>query len=188
MKLSKDEKVLYKLKPRQRLIVLWFFTRCFVHGLATAFFVGFSWWFYETFTNLKEGVIIEDPNYFILTGFLLFIFGSTLSYVYQRFLVTTIQYYITDRRCVWKGGIVRKVEHTVSYHKITDVERSQNLIEQVLKISTINLFTPGTASMRVGASARSQPVPELRFEGLQHSDDEAEAINEQIREFGHAQP
>lgn len=188
MKFSKDEKIIHALQPQPRLIVIWFFTKCVTHGLATAFFPAFIWWAYVTFSNINKRIYIQEYGFFILVGAVLFILGTLLSYVYNRYLIASIKYYVTDRRCVWKGGIVRKIEHSVSYHKITDVERSRNLLEQILRISTINLFTPGTSSMRIGAAARSQAIPELRFEGLQESEEASETINEQVRRYGAAQP
>ena len=188
MKFSKEERIIHTLKPQTRLIVIWFFTKCVTHGFATAFFPAFIWWGYATFSNLSERIFVQEYGFFVLMGVIMFVLGALLSYVYNRYLIASITYFVTDRRCVWKGGIVRKVEHTVSYHKITDVERSRNLLEQILGLSTINLFTPGTSSMRMGAGARSQAIPELRFEGLQKSEEASETINEQVRKYGAVQP
>jgi len=189
MKFSKDEEILYEMTPDNRLIVIWLFTKCLTHAVAVGFIFFmifyFKWIISHTGKDIKE---LPDISDLILFSVLLAILGLLISYIYHRYLIKTITYYVTDRRCVWKGGILRKVEHSVSYYKITDVERSQNIFEQLLGISTINLFTPGTSSMRMGASAKSQPVPELRFEGLIKSEDEAEAINEQVRNFGHSMP
>lgn len=188
MKLAKDEVVFHELKPSPKQIVIWFFTKCLTHGLATAAIPGFTWWIYATIVEANRGVILDAYDFFLLVAALLMVLGTALSFIYNRYLLASITYVITDRRCVWKGGIVRKVEHTVSFHKITDVECSRNLVEQILGLSTINLFTPGTSSMRVGAGAKSQTIPELRFEGLLESEDVAETINEQVRRYGGTQP
>lgn len=189
MKFAKDEEILFEKKPNDRLIVIWLFTKCITHALALGFLF-FMIFYFKWIITLTGKDIKTLPDFYhpFLFSVLIAIVGLLLSYIYHRYLIKTITYYITDRRCVWKGGIIRKVEHSVSYYKITDVERSQNIIEQLLGISTINLFTPGTSSMRMGAAAKSQPVPELRFEGLIESEDEAEAINEQVRKFGHSMP
>lgn len=181
MRLAKDENILHDLKPMKRLIVLWLFTRCVPHALTGAIGSFFLIYGYQIFA-FKDGDAPMDYGFVGTGAVLMFILVLTLSYVYNRFLIATIRYLVTDRRCVWSGGILRKVEHTVSYLKITDVERSQNIVEQVLNISTINLFTPGTASVRM--NARSQPMPELRLEGLAESDELAESINEQVRSYG----
>ena len=184
MKFSKDEEIIFEKKPNDRLIVIWFFTKCLTHAVAVGFLLFMIFYFQWIFSHIDEDIKeLPDASDLILFSILFAIVGLLLSYIYHRYLIKTITYYITDRRCIWKGGIIRKVEHSVSYYKITDVERSQNIFEQLLGISSINLFTPGTSSMRMGAAAKSQPVPELRFEGLVQSEDEAESINEQIRKF-----
>ena len=189
MKFSKDEEIIFEKKPNDRLIVIWFFTKCLTHAVAVGFLLFMIFYFQWIFSHIDEDIKeLPDASDLILFSILFAIVGLLLSYIYHRYLIKTITYYITDRRCIWKGGIIRKVEHSVSYYKITDVERSQNIFEQLLGISSINLFTPGTSSMRMGAAAKSQPVPELRFEGLVQSEDEAESINEQIRKFGHSMP
>lgn len=185
MRFSKDEEVIHELKPDSKLLFIWFFTRCMLHGLLVGVMPALYGWIYMTLMR-KDIAAIESE--WVLIGsvlFLVFVVGTVLSFVYHRYLLASITYFITDRRCVWKGGILKKTEHTVSYHKITDVERSQNLIEQILKISTINLFTPGTASMKMGAA--SQVTPELCFEGLTCSDEQAETINDQIRKHSSSQ-
>ncbi len=183
---SGDETILHELTPEPRLMVIWFITRCITHGLATAFFTVFTFWFYLVFSGINKGVVVEEYSIIFVAGLSLFFIGAYTSLIYHRYLLKTISYYITDRRCLYKGGLIRHVEHTVSYHKITDVERSQNILERLLGISTINLFTPGTASVRMGAVGLAQPIPELRFEGLKHSDAQAESINEHVRIHGHS--
>ena len=189
MKFSKDEQIIFEKQPNDRLMVIWVFTKCLTHAVAIGFLFFMIFYFEWIFTRVGEEIKeLPDVSYLILFSVLLAIVGLLMSYIYHRFLIKTITYYITNRRCIWKSGILRKVEHSVSYYKITDVERSRNIIEQLLGISTINLFTPGTSSMRMGGGTKSQPVPELRFEGLVQSEDEAESINEQVRKFGHSMP
>ncbi|MFL0797750.1 MAG: PH domain-containing protein [Cellvibrionaceae bacterium] len=188
MKFSSDENILHKIKPDAKLIYIWFFTKCITHGLATAFFPAFIWWGYATFSSLNKGIIIDEYGFFLTVGLFLFGAGSALSYLYVRALINSITFYVTDRRCIWTGGILRKVEHSASYIKITDVERSQNIAEQILKLSTINLFTPGTSSMGQGLGAKMRPIPELRFEGLLTSEEVAETINDGVRRYGSKQP
>jgi len=187
MKFPSEEKILHELKPDVKLIFIWFFSKSLTHGLAAAFIPAFIWWGYVTFSNLSKGIFVEEFRFYLTVGLVLFGIGTSLSYLYVRALINTITYYVTDRKCVWSGGIVRKVEHSVSYYKITDVERSQNLIEQILEISTINIFTPGTSSMGTGLGARARTMPELRFEGLTMSAEVAETINENVRNYGSSQ-
>ncbi len=82
-------------------------------------------------------------------------------------------YYVTNQRCVLHGGIWRKTVRSIPYHRITDVEASQNAIEQLLGISSLRIFTPGTGGQ--GA--------EISFEGLKDNQTPAASINEILRKF-----
>lgn len=183
MKLAKDEIIFHELKPENKLIVIWLFTKCLTHGTALAFIYFFICYTYTIVISKNSDIIFYEFKFYLLVCVLLTILGTTLSYIYHRFLLKTISYLITDKRCLYKGGIFKKIEHNVAYHKITDVERTQNLVEQILGLSTINLFTPGTASV-VGFGAKAKTMPELRFEGLAVSDEQAETINDQVRKYG----
>ena len=100
--------------------------------------------------------------------------------VYCRYLRRTYVYYITNQRCVFHGGIIRRVERSVHYHKVTDVEMSQNIIERILGISTLNIFTPGTSSR--GSDSSFQKA-EISFVGLKDNESPADTINGILRKF-----
>lgn len=187
MRFSSEEKIIHKIKPDTKLMFIWFFTKSISHGFITAFVPTLIWVIYDLILNGNKVIFIESDGFFITIGFALFGIGSSLSYLYTRMLIKTITYYVTDRKCVWTGGIFRKVEHCASYHKITDVERSQNIIEQILKISTVSLFTPGTSSIVPAFNARTKTMPELKFEGITNSDEVAQTINEHVRKYGSSQ-
>ncbi len=101
-------------------------------------------------------------------------FASLLIQIYLIYLRRTYRYIITNRRCIFEGGILKRIERTVPYKKITDIQRSQNIVERMLGIWNVQVFTPGTASMQIGqAKARA----ELNFDGLINSEELYEIIN-----------
>ncbi|MBW9267764.1 MAG: PH domain-containing protein [Candidatus Thiodiazotropha sp. (ex. Lucinisca nassula)] len=183
MKFGSDEKVIHHLQPENRLIIMWAFTKCLTQGFSVGFFF-FMLFYFNWIFSMSGKDIKALPEYgdLIVFSIIFAIFAFVLSYIYHRYLIKTINYYITNKRCIYVGGLLKKVEHSVSYNKITDVERSRNIVEQILSISTINLFTSGTTSMRV--PMRSQPMPELSYIGLVNSEDVAETINEYVRKYG----
>ncbi len=102
------------------------------------------------------------------------LFAFILVQTYLIYLRQTYRYVITDRRCIFIGGILKRIERTVPYKKITDIQRSQNIIERLLGIWNVQVFTPGTASIQMGqAKARA----ELNFDGLTNSEALYQTIN-----------
>ena len=109
-------------------------------------------------------------------GWALFIVGLSVALIqtYLIYLRRTYRYIITNKRCIFVGGILKRIERTVPYKKITDIQRTQNIIERLLGIWNVQVFTPGTASMQIGqAKARA----ELNYDGLKNSEELYEAIN-----------
>ena len=109
---------------------------------------------------------------------ILFLIGNVIYCVYLR---RTYAYFITTKRCIFHGGILRRVERSVPYHKITDVEQSQTIIERGLSIASLRIFTPGTASVR--STPFKGQVAELNFVGLRDTEPPSETINEVLRRF-----
>ena len=93
------------------------------------------------------------------------------------FLRKTYVYYITDKRCVFEGGILRRISHSVTYDKITDVEVSQDIIERALGIATLKIQTAG-----LGGKDKS----ELEFVGLTDAESPAAEVSKlkQVLETG----
>lgn len=101
--------------------------------------------------------------------------------LYSECLRRTYVYFVSNQRCVFRGGIIVRVERSVPYHKVTDVEMRQNIVERMLGISKLNIFTPGTAS--VVNSPFGGPRAEISFVGLADSETPAATINETLRGF-----
>ncbi len=168
MKLQADEQVLHEMKPAPGLVTLWFFTRCLpvsAGGGAIGFFV----WSMAT-----EEVAPGISGACIAAASVL----STM-FIYHVYLRRTYVYYVTNQRCIFHGGILRRVERSIPYHKITDVEMSQDIIERAIGISTLNLFTPGTAS--TGSSGGRGA--EISFVGLSDNQTPAATVNDILRSF-----
>ncbi|MCK5534187.1 PH domain-containing protein [bacterium] len=182
MRLQKSENVIYELRPEANVLKIWFFTKC----LPIAFVGGFlSFWCFGFFGGMVAVATKSDSPWPIIAGGIVAIIAIpvllVLGLIYCRYLRQTYVYYITNQRCVFHGGIVRRVERSVPYHKITDVEMSQNIIERILGISTVKIFTPGTGSMMVSPFGGQRA--EIAFEGLKDNETPAAAINEILRKF-----
>ena len=179
MKLQDGEQMLHELMPEKNILWIWLFAKALPVGLvgggAGFGLVGVS------------GIIFnfggESDFSFIggIVGAIIFGLGFLLlAMVYCEFLRRTYVYYITNQRCVFHGGIIRRVERSVHYHKVTDVEMSQNIIERILGISTLNIFTPGTSSR--GSDSSFQKA-EISFVGLKDNESPADTINGILRKF-----
>lgn len=172
MKPQEGEDIIHQLRPEPNILVIWFFTKClptaFIGGFIT--FIAFSVLLRDIFLGVSIIVSVIAPIILILV------------LIYCSYLRSTYIYYVTNQRCIFHGGILRRIERSVPYHKITDVEMSQNIIERVLGISTLNIFTPGTGSMYQGSPFRGQKA-EISFVGLKDNETPAESINQILRKF-----
>ncbi|MHC4394018.1 MAG: PH domain-containing protein [Planctomycetota bacterium] len=182
MKLQDGEAILHELIPAKNILWIWFFAKALPVGL-----VGLAVGAAVFVLGEVSGIIVnfEGESDFSFRGGIAsaIIFGLgflLLALVYCEFLRRTYVYYITNYRCVFHGGIIRRVERSVHYDKVTDVEMSQNIIERILDISTLNIFTPGTSSR--GSDSSFQKA-EISFVGLKDNESPADTINGILRKF-----
>ena len=179
MKVQEGEEILHELGPAKNILWIWLFSKALPIGLAGAG-VGFGMLGISgiifSFGGQSEFSFIGGIAAAVILGpgFLM------LAMIYCEFLRRTYVYYITNQRCVFHGGIIRRVERSVYYHKVTDVERSQNIIERILDISTLNIFTPGTSSRADNSPFQKA---EISFVGLKDNESPAESINGILRKF-----
>jgi uncharacterized membrane protein YdbT with pleckstrin-like domain len=117
-----------------------------------------------------------------LLSAVVFALAFIFSFLYAYLLRGTFRYYITTQRCVFAGGILRYRERSIPYHKITDVELSRNILERILGISSIRVFTPGTSSNLSWGPFGGGQSPELKYEGLEESEEQTESINLHVRD------
>ena len=176
MKLQDGEDILMETRPESKLLVIWFFARCLSVGVMLCL-IGFM-------LSAAIGMIYDfgaesdfdgwSIKVKLTIGIIAGLLSMILAFIYCVYLRRTYVYTITNRRCIFRGGILRRVQHSVPFHKITDVEMSQNIIERMLGISSLGIFTPGTGSMGSSGTGRR---PEIAFVGLKDNETPAETIN-----------
>lgn len=202
MKLDSGEILELDIEPNKKILVIWFLTKTITYSVITMIIV-FTLLFSINAINLVSEIEQEQENKteqsqsiidtdtpkekksqkFVHPfaamaeswGWVVFLIvvSALIIQIYLHFLRKTYRYIITNRRCIFVGGILKRIERTVPYKKITDIQRSQNIIERMLGIWNVQIFTPGTASMQIGqAKARA----ELNFDGLINSEELYEAI------------
>ncbi len=183
MKVQEGETIIHELRPESAVLGLWFFTKC----LLAAFVGGFlCFWCFGFFGGILIGVARRTDSSFPLAAgavmaLIVALVVLVLGLVYCSFLRKTYVYYITNQRCIFHGGILRRIERSVHYHKITDVEMSQNIFERILGISSLKIFTPGTASMKMSPFGGEKA--EITFVGLRDNELPAATINGILRTF-----
>ncbi len=179
MKLMEDEDVLLEMRPGRQLLVIWFL-KAFLGTIVGAGFLIVI--FYPIVGVLEIGSDTKGKllAFGLPAGITIVLFIMGTAFVYCIYLRRTYCYTITNRRCIFRGGILRRLQHSVPYHKITDVEMSQNIVERMLDISSLGIYTPGTGSMSSGGSGRR---PEIAFVGLKDNETPAEIINSILATF-----
>ena len=184
MKLQEGESIVHEMGPASQILVIWFFSKCLLPTFVGAFVVFSIFGFFGALIDAGGGVLISRWAMVAtliaagVGGVIVMVFALT----YCVFLRRTYVYYVTNRRCVFRGGILVRVERSVPYHKVTDVERRQSIVERILGISRLNIFTPGTAS--VATSPFLGQGAEISFVGLKDSETPAATINDLLRQFG----
>ncbi len=171
MKLMAEEKVLHELRPSCRLLGYWIVTRCVPASLAVGALIASVTYA----VGMMPEVHIPRTSWRVvgaagLAGALVVL---ALATAYAAGLLRTYRYYVTDQRCVFCGGILLRVRRSVPYHKVTDLEERQNIVERIFGIWQLGVYTPGTSSYaREGGAAR----PEVVFRGLRDPDDATDTI------------
>jgi uncharacterized membrane protein YdbT with pleckstrin-like domain len=182
MKLHDDERLLHELRPQGGLLVIWVFTKCIPAAFAAAVLSGVLLGIFAAIiTGVESGTPFQVGTGVTAAG-ILPLLVLVLTFVYCVFLRRSYVYYITNQRCVFHGGILRRVERSVPYHKITDVEISQHIGERILRIARVQLFTPGTGSMMASPFGGQQRA-EISFIGLRDSETPADTINSILSKF-----
>ncbi len=146
------EKTLYEARPSKKTLILWFLSSL-ISTLIIGVFIAaiLSGFLLRTFLSVSNPWTIV---YIAIGAFILFIF---IVLVYNIFLLKTYRYSITSRGLYFRGGIFVKREKLVPFFKITNVEVTQGILEQMLKLKRLSFQTAGTGG---------RPMPEIVFEGL----------------------
>jgi uncharacterized membrane protein YdbT with pleckstrin-like domain len=180
MKFQNDEEVLCDLQPQGNILIVWFFTRTLPFaGIFTGLAVIAIFFYTSYLSTAKTEAGMSFSQVFIWLPVTAFIVGLIVGVIYCFYLKSTYKYYITNHRCIFCGGIILKIQRSVPYHKITDVETSQDIIERILGFSTLNIFTPGTGSITPSGKQKA----ELSFVGLKDSEKPADTINKMLEKL-----
>lgn len=172
------ESVVLDARPSSRLVWVWLFTKALPAALTVSMLAFVTWMFANApterggphpYTSL-QGV-----------GFVVFWFvvGLLAVHAYNLYLVRTYIYRVTSHRFIFAGGILLKTTHAVEHRRVTDVQFTQNIMEQAFSLGSVNLSTPGTVNG--GANGKNRSMPELRLEGLMDGEAVFEAITSCVR-------
>ncbi len=187
MRLIEGEQVIHEMRPEQNILVIWFFTKALPFAVVATFIINmllvWALWLPGVLGLGKrpdELFIFSSGGIFAALGIgcLCLLVGL----IYIVYLRRTYVYYVTNQRCVFHGGILRRVERSIPYHKVTDVEMSQNIVERILGMSRLNIFTPGTAST-YGSYPGGGQRAEISFVALRDSETPANTINEILSRY-----
>jgi membrane protein YdbS with pleckstrin-like domain len=181
MKPQEGEQILAELRPEPRVVRLWLFTRVLPVALVLGFITIWAFGFFGAmFLAMTDREVGASPfSSAVLPVVVVIAAALILGSVYNALLCRTYCYYITSQRVVFEGGLLLRVKRAVPYHKITDVEVSQNVWEQLLRIATLSVMTAGTVTgynLPFGRNAAK-----IDFVGLADGDTPAALIQEQIK-------
>ena len=172
------ESVVLDARPSPSVVWVWLFTKALPTALAAAFVALIAWMFVDA--PAQRG---GPRPYPALDGIALvascFVGALLAAQAYNRLLARTYLYRVTSQRFIFAGGILFKTTHSVEHRRVTDVQFTQNLIEQALSLGCVNLSTPGT--VKGGSNGKSRAMPELRLEGLADGAAVFEAVADCVR-------
>jgi uncharacterized membrane protein YdbT with pleckstrin-like domain len=178
MRLLPTETILLEVRPSRRVTSVWLLTKALPIALMAAVVTFFVWMIVNA--PPQRGMPAPYP---FSTGLLIiavaFAVAWLCAHVYNMYLAHTYVYYLTSQRFIIEGGILRRTAHAVEHRRVTDVQYSQNIIEQIFTLGSVNLSTPGTAN--AGPNSKSRSMPELRLEGLVDGEAVFEAVSNCIR-------
>lgn len=178
--LDEGEKILWQGKPDASVLGVWLFTKGFAFVFAAAFLTFWSCGFFGGMWAVATKQ--EGFNPFLTAGQVLKIVIPLCvlgAFVYIANLLKTYRYFVTNQRIVFIGGLLMKKRRSVHYHKVTDVEVSQNLFEQLLGIRSLKIFTAGTSSSMGPWGERA----EIEFQGLKEADTAERLINTTLKSY-----
>mgnify|MGYP006287162139 CR=1 FL=1 len=176
MRMRANEETLLELTPDRKLLSYWIAMRCVPIALAS---MGVAALAYSLAAFSLRGPLFGVGQFLfcIAVGCVTFVAATA----YASHLLRTYQYYVTDSRCAFSGGILLRIRHSVPFHKITDVEQRQNIVQRLFGIWQVGIYTPGTSS--AGAGSSGIPRPELVFQGLTDPDLAADVIAEALERY-----
>lgn len=181
LNLQEGEELLFEGKPENRIFLMWIFTKTIPVSLFVSFIVFyllmFLWLFLVAMPTGRRN--IPFPFHLLRTVVVMAPCWFVLLLIYYRNLKNTFHYYITNQRCVFEGGIIVSRLRSVPYHKVTDVEINQNIIERMIGLCSLKVFTPGTGSVGMPGFEKA----EIIFYGLKDAQTPANIIQGIVRKY-----
>jgi len=180
VKLFEGESIIIQSHPQATVLVGWIFTKSILYTFLAMFLTIWSFGFFGGTFGFYFGLSVEDFHP-ISSGVPVAIKVAAivfpLSFPYLYFLQRTFQYIVTNKRCIYRGGFIKRMEYSIPLHKVTDVEKSENIIENMLGVATVKVFacTPSE-----NFSFFSRQPSEIVYEGLSDAEKVADVINKQI--------
>ena len=189
MELNNGEKIILESKPHNNILIIWFLVKTVPLALTMVLFLSVGIFFGGIGkTALHNEAVIEEDiskeekkkrikriesqnpfrpiiDYWELSA-LIAILSAIVTQIYLAYLKNTYQYVVTNQRCIFIGGIIKRIERSIPYVKVTDIQRTQNIVERMLGIWNVQVFTPGTSSMQAG---QTKTKAELNYDGLTDS-------------------
>ncbi|MDD2688610.1 MAG: PH domain-containing protein [Candidatus Omnitrophica bacterium] len=179
IKLQEGEQILFEGRPEKKIFFMWIFTKVIPACVIVSFIILWATLFFGAM--FAAATKCKEPPFHLLPP--LFKFFIPLTFVaalfYYRALKETYHYYITNQRCVFEGGIIVRRLRSVPYHKITDVEINQNIIERFIGLYSLKIFTPGTGSVGVPGFEKAEIV----FYGLKDAETAANIIQGILKQY-----
>lgn len=138
-----SEAIVLDARPSPRVIWVWLFAKSLPTALMIALLAFIAW----TIANAPAEPGGPHPHtsvqgfFFVAASFVLALIAAQAC---NRALVRTCVYRVTSQRFMFSGGILFKTTHAVEHRRVTDVQFTQNPLEQALSLACVNLSTPGT--------------------------------------------
>ena len=181
--LSQNEQVLWEGRPSPAVFGIWLFTKVIPATFAASFitfwvfgFFGGMWAATKRADEVFNPFALALPTLFVLAPLC---FAGALAYCWR--LRITFRYVVTNQRVVFNGGVLVRKRRSVHYHKVTDMEVSQNLLEQLLDIRTLKIFTAGTSSFAGWPWGGERA--EITYPGLREVQVPEQIINNTLRSY-----
>jgi len=161
------DKVLLELKPDDKVVFDWIIGK----GLIV---VGSFLFVMLIFSGVAIKFIAPNLLLVVNGALILVLFGGLLLMLYFDYLKRTYEYAVTSAGIHFRGGIFWKFDKFVAFKKVTNISSERGVVEQVLKLSHINIHTAGQLT-----SSRGFALPEIVIEGL--PEDKAVKVLELLR-------
>ncbi len=163
---SNDEKTLYEIRPALALVLYWAL-------LDAQRYLSFLIVLAIIFNFTSTSITVYNTISYIASLFPLLVIILPITTGFLKYLKT--RYWITNKGIIIKTGLLGYKITKIPFHRISDVTKSQTLLERILSISSIRI-----QSLAGQASANTAGA-EANLQGL--TDQEADKLLKVISSF-----